>query len=129
MQGDVILSREGTIGVAAIVPQGAEWCLGQRLMQIRSDKMSVIPEYLLRITLHLLSPAQIGKILIGSTAKRVNVKEVKGLPVPLPPLDLQQRFASIVESIEQQKARMRTHLEELDTLFASLQSRAFNGEL
>jgi type I restriction enzyme S subunit len=47
----------------------------------------------------------------------------------LPPLDLQARFASIVESIEQQKARLRAHLAELDTLFASLQSRAFNGEL
>ena len=46
-----------------------------------------------------------------------------------PPLDLQHRFAAIVESVEQQKARLRAHLAELDALFASLQSRAFNGEL
>lgn len=45
------------------------------------------------------------------------------------PLDLQQRFATIVESVEQQTTRMRVHLAELDTLFACLQSRAFNGEL
>ena len=49
--------------------------------------------------------------------------------VPLPPLDLQQRFAAIVEAIEEQKSRYQAHLNELDTLFASLQSRAFNGEL
>ena len=49
--------------------------------------------------------------------------------IPLPPLDLQHRFAAIVESVEQQKASQRAHLEELDTLFASLQSRAFQGEL
>ncbi len=49
--------------------------------------------------------------------------------VVLPPLDLQHRFAAIVESIEQQKARQHAHLAELDTLFASLQSRAFRGEL
>jgi type I restriction enzyme S subunit len=49
--------------------------------------------------------------------------------IPLPPLDLQARFASIVESIEHQKTRLKAHLAELDTLFASLQSRAFNGEL
>ena len=46
-----------------------------------------------------------------------------------PPVDLQHRFAAIVESIEEQKASQRTHMAELDTLFASLQSRAFRGDL
>ncbi|TVS10831.1 MAG: hypothetical protein EA424_24620 [Planctomycetaceae bacterium] len=44
------------------------------------------------------------------------------------PLDLQHRFAAIVESVEQQKTRVRQHLAELDTLFAALQDRAFKGE-
>lgn len=59
----------------------------------------------------------------------LNMGIIKGLPIPLPPLALQRRFAAIVESVEQQKARLREHLAELDTLFASLQQRAFNGEL
>jgi type I restriction enzyme, S subunit len=46
-----------------------------------------------------------------------------------PPLDLQRRFASLVESVERRKALPKAHLAELDTLFASLQSRAFKGEL
>ena len=37
--------------------------------------------------------------------------------------------AAIVESVEQQKARMRAHLAGQDALFACLQSRVFNGEL
>ena len=49
--------------------------------------------------------------------------------VQLPPLDIQHRFAAIVESVEHQKASQRAHLAELDTLFASLQSRAFRGDL
>ena len=59
----------------------------------------------------------------------LNMRIIKALPIPAAPLDLQQRFAAIVESIEQQKARQRAHLAELDTLFASLQSRAFRGDL
>ena len=55
-------------------------------------------------------------------------KELRKLPVLLPP-STPTRFAAIVESIEQQKARQRAHLAELDTLFASLQSRAFRGDL
>ena len=54
---------------------------------------------------------------------------LKTLKLIKPPLDLQHRFATIVESVEQQKARQRAHLAELDTLFASLQSRAFRGDL
>jgi len=51
------------------------------------------------------------------------------LTVPIPPLPLQKQFADIVTKVEAQKQQMRDHLTQLDTLFASLQSRAFNGEL
>ena len=52
-----------------------------------------------------------------------------GIPIPIPPTSVQNRFAAIAESIERQKATQRGHLAELDTLFASLQSRAFRGDL
>lgn len=49
--------------------------------------------------------------------------------VPVPPLREQTRFAAIAGAVEQQKTSQSAHLAELDTLFASLQSRAFRGEL
>lgn len=67
--------------------------------------------------------------LSGTAQPKLNQKNLDRIPIPTPPLDLQRRFAVIVESAEQQNARQRAHLSELDTLFASLQSRAFNGEL
>ena len=51
------------------------------------------------------------------------------IKLPLPPISLQKEFASIIESIEKQKEWVKAHLQELDTLFSSLQSRAFKGEL
>jgi type I restriction enzyme S subunit len=59
----------------------------------------------------------------------INMKQLKAFPLMVPPIDLQRRFATIVESVERQKDRMRAHLAELDALFASLQSRAFAGTL
>jgi len=59
----------------------------------------------------------------------INLSQLRRMPLLLPPLSLQRRFAAIVESVERQKARQRAHLAELDTLFASLQQRAFAGEL
>ena len=58
-----------------------------------------------------------------------NKTDLGELQMSLPPLGLQHRFAAIVDSVEQQKAAQRAHLDALDTLFASLQSRAFRGDL
>ena len=83
--------------------------------------------------LYLLSTGalyrQFSKKAAGAVVKNLNIKLVSQILVPVPPLDLQHRFAAIVESVEQQKASQRAHLAELDTLFASLQSRAFRGDL
>lgn len=59
----------------------------------------------------------------------LNIALIKTAPVIKPPVEFQHHFATIVESIEHQKTRLRAHLAELDTLFASLQARAFNGQL
>ena len=67
--------------------------------------------------------------LSGTAQPKLNQKKLNQISVPTPPLDLQQRFAKIVSSVEEQKAKMRKHLEQLDDLFASLQQRAFRGDL
>lgn len=59
----------------------------------------------------------------------INLEILRPFLILSPPYELQRRFATIAQSIETQKTRLRAHLAELDTLFASLQSRAFNGEL
>ena len=129
LPNDIILSREGTVGVLALVDEGMRLCMGQRLVQLRVNDSQLHPRFLLNLLLHDLAPERLSRLIVGSTSKHLNVKELRKLPVLLPPLDIQHSFAAIVESIEQQKARQRAHLAELDTLFASLQSRAFRGDL
>jgi type I restriction enzyme S subunit len=51
------------------------------------------------------------------------------MPIPLAPISLQKEHSKLVAAVESQKQLYRDQLEELDTLFASLQSRAFRGEL
>ena len=60
---------------------------------------------------------------------KVNQRLLSSIVFPIPPVDLQLRFAAIVESTEEQRTCQRAHMAELDTLFASLQSRAFRGDL
>ena len=75
-----------------------------------------------------------GKRLVQSASTSsmkgmVSKSAFSAISIPIPPTSLQSRFAAVVESIEEQKSRQRAHLAELDTLFASLQSRAFRGDL
>lgn len=59
----------------------------------------------------------------------LNKTIVSQIPVPILPLPLQQEFAQRVNTIAQLKVSHRESLAHLDALFASLQHRAFQGEL
>jgi type I restriction enzyme S subunit len=89
-----------------------------------------VHEFVLRILTTRAYRDYIRGVCVGGIDKRqINKSHIESFPIISPPSELQTRFASIVESIEQQKARLKVHLAELDTLFASVQSRAFNGDL
>jgi type I restriction enzyme S subunit len=120
----VIPKRGGAIGTNKKRLLGRSAVLDPNLMAI-SCKTDLHHSYLLR----WFHTFDLVDITSGSTVPQLNKRDLAPLAICIPPLDLQTRFASIVESIEQQKARQKAHLAELDTLFASLQSRAFNGEL
>ncbi|MDD5325395.1 MAG: restriction endonuclease subunit S [Polaromonas sp.] len=51
------------------------------------------------------------------------------IEIPVPPLTLQRAFAQRVNAAEKLRMMHRSSLIELDELFASLQKRAFKGEL
>jgi type I restriction enzyme S subunit len=59
----------------------------------------------------------------------LNIKQICELPVLAPPIALQQEFARRVGAVEKLKQAQRAALAEQDALFATLQHRAFRGEL
>ena len=59
----------------------------------------------------------------------LNIKQLSETAVVLPPIESQREFARRVAAVEKLKATQRASLAELDTLFASLQHRAFSGDL
>lgn len=59
----------------------------------------------------------------------ISVRDVRGVGIALPPLVEQKQFASCVRATSDVEARAEAHLAELGELFASLQHRAFRGEL
>ena len=64
-----------------------------------------------------------------SAQRNINLATLRSLEVPLPSVELRREFAQRVKGVERLKTSHRAHLAELDALFASLQDRAFRGEL
>lgn len=60
---------------------------------------------------------------------KVNQEALERVEFLLPSLELQTEFARRVAAVEKLKAAQRASLSELDALFATLQHRAFRGEL
>lgn len=56
---------------------------------------------------------------MGVAQKNINLKILNDMKIPLPPLSLQQSFASKVEAIEAQKALITKSMEETQRLFNS----------
>ena len=65
----------------------------------------------------------------GTNTKYLTLGILNRMPVLVPPLKLQRRFATIVESVEREKSRLSTYDDSLTKLAASLQQRAFKGKL
>ena len=61
--------------------------------------------------------------------KNINLQILRNLKVPKPDKDLQDKFATIVEQVEESKGMYQESLNELRDLFGSLSQRAFKGEL
>lgn len=59
----------------------------------------------------------------------INMTQLRAFPLLRPPLSLQERFAERMSAVDKHRAHLCKAQAELDTLLASLQHRAFRGEL
>ncbi len=55
----------------------------------------------------------------GTTIRNISLKSMRNLPIPIPPLSLQQEFTKRIELIEQQKTQISSTIKDLETLLAS----------
>ena len=55
----------------------------------------------------------------------INMKQLKALPVLLPPLELQNEFSAFIRQIDKSKVVVQKALDEAQTLFDSLMQQYF----
>jgi len=73
--------------------------------------------------------SEVSKRATGTSGSMKNISKPKTLSITfmLPPIDLQNKFAAIIEKIESQKALYQEELEKLQENFDALLARSFEG--
>jgi len=135
-QGDLLISRANTkelIGAVAYVwNTSGKSMLPDKLWRfVWSDPMRIHPLFML----HMARSAHFRNQLIlratGTSGSMKNIGKAKMLeiPIPLPPIDLQERFAKIASQARKMTKTSMMIASEANALFASIQQLAFLDEI
>jgi type I restriction enzyme, S subunit len=125
---DVVVARRGEIGRCALVRNKTKLLCGTGSMFVRvtGEYLPIMLQFMIyRTTLkdYLESNAK------GVTMKNLNSSILEKMQVIVPPPDLQNHFAAIVEKVEGLKSRYQQSLTDLENLYGALSQKAFKGEL
>lgn len=128
--GDILMCEGGEPGRCAIWKAQLDDCYYQKaLHRIRCRPEKCVPEYIQWLFWFLAKAGAFRSSIAVATIAHLPGIKLKKLEIPLPSLDRQQCFARIAEKIESQKQTMQRAADKSETLFASLQQRAFSGKL
>lgn len=128
--GDIVMGRRGEMGRCAVV--GVEhdgFLCGTGSLIVRPITGRSNPTYVHASLSHRSSKSRLERLALGSTLPNLNAAIMKQFPLGAPSLPRQEEFASRIRQLDLQRGSAEVTLEKDGTLFASLQSRAFRGEL
>ena len=118
--GTVLLSSRAPIGKLAIA--GNPFYCNQGFKNIICNE-TIIPRYL--YTLLLLNVDYLNSLGRGATFKEISKTIVENICIPVPSLDLQNRFAAFVAQTDKTKTAIQKSLEKLETLKKALMQEYF----
>ena len=135
-KGDLLMSRANTtelVGAVNIVRENPpKVLLPDKLWKLKFSQTSNLkPDYVFYVLRHPRLRKMIGDMASGTSGSMQNItkEETLTLPIPLPPLSLQEKFAQIVQRFERLRAQQREADRQAEHLFQTVLHRAFRGEL
>jgi type I restriction enzyme, S subunit len=131
LPGDVLITIMGTCGRCAVVPADIPVAINTKhICCITLDAEKCLPSFLHSYFLmHPMARKYLVQTAKGAIMDGLNMGIIKAMPVPLVPMNLQHEFEARLKALQKTKSANSGAATELDTLFTSLQHRAFQGEL
>lgn len=134
-RGDLLLTEGGDpdkLGRGSVWDEQIPNCIHQNhIFRVRiKEGAEINPIYLSSLVGSVYGKAYFLKSAKQTTGiASINSTQLKNFPTVIPPIDLQNQFAAIVEKVEGIKSRYQQSLTDLETLYGALSQQAFKGEL
>ena len=107
--GDIMVTEGGEIGRCAIWREEIPNCYFQKAVhRVRCDSEVLLPEYFVWCFKMKADLGLFESYVSQSTIAHLTGKKIKQVPIPLPPLALQQEFADFAASVDKSKFRLGT---------------------
>ena len=124
--GEIIINKIGSAGNVYLMPNlNRPVSLGMNafLLRFKHEANSIFIYYLL---LSSYGERIIKQKIKGAVTKTIRKDAVRSLKIPLPPLDLQEKFAYTVEKINDARQKMQQSMVEMDNQFNALTQKYFS---
>ena len=115
------------VGVGKTSINLCDMCTSQDIISLVNIDQRLNKEFFLQIFKYYESYFENKKR--GATIQGITSNILKELMIPLPPIELQNKFAEIVKQVETMKEHQKESKEQIDDLFNALMQKAFKGEL
>ncbi|MCZ8012984.1 MAG: restriction endonuclease subunit S [Gemmatimonas sp.] len=125
--GDFLLTNSMSFGRPYIMKTSG--CIHDGWLVLSPRAGAIETEYFYTLLGSAAMYAEFVRLAPGATVKNLNIDLVRGVTVPVAPLELQKKYASLVAEIDEVRGRSLASLARMDDLFGSLQTRAFSGTL
>lgn len=125
-KGDLLICEGGDTGRCAIWKSDNAIYYQNALHRVRFVDGLMLPIFCLYTMKCYKERGEIDKYSSGQTIKHLVKKVLLTIPLIVPPLTLQQDFASKIEAIEKQKELIAQSIKETETLFNSRMDYYFN---
>ena len=113
-KGDFLISRSGTIGVTAIVPEEADgYAYGSFMIKFQIKTDIIVPFYLSVLMNLPITQEQIQRSKIGAVQGNITIPTIKDNLVPLPPLPIQEIIAKEVQSRREKAKKLKEEAEKI----------------
>ena len=130
-KGDVLIATMGTPNVRACkFPEHLDFAIHKAdNVKIRPNMQFLLQDFIVAMinSPSILRMAEMD--MHGQTRTRVSMGQIAKWKVPIPPIELQKKFALQLETLESQRIVLDRNISKSEDLFNSLLQRAFKGEL
>ena len=130
---DVLLAKNWTTWVAAIVEDDRIFDIYVTLAVLRPNQKIITPRFLHRIVNSPICKRQFDKSLKWAGVPNLHLENIKTVTIPVPPLSEQEKIVEHLDQVSKEmkalKSQYQSQLDNLEELKKSVLDKAFKWEL